>query len=231
MHALLTHPAAMLLVTVAAYALVTTLRTRTGSILFNPVAVSTVIVITYLQLFDIDYATYHSATVVIDFWLQPAVVGLAVPLYINWPKIRRQWLPIIGSQLIGSLTGIVTGVYFAKWLGAGPEIILSVAAKSVTTPIALEITRTIGGIPPISAATVILAGMVGQMIGFKFARLSTISMPTSQSISVGTASHAMGIASAMERSRTFAAYASLGLILNGVITAALVPLLIPLIGV
>ena len=167
----------------------------------------------------------------IDFWLKPAVVCLAVPLYVNWTKIRSQWLPIVASQAAGSLTGIITGVYIAKWMGADRDVVLSLAAKSVTNPIAIEITRAIGGIPAITAATVILAGMMGQMIGFKLLSASTIKTPTSQGISMGSASHAMGIAAALDRSRKFAAYASLGLIFNGVLTAALAPIIVPLLGI
>ena len=228
---MLAHPVTLLFLTVTVYGLANLVRARTGSILCNPVVISTCLIILYLKLFDIDYPTYYEAGRIIDFWLQPAVVGLAVPLYVNWPKIRSQWLPIITSQLAGSITGIITGMYFAKWLGAEREVVLSLAAKSVTNPIALEITRSIGGIPAITAATVILAGMMGQMIGFKLLSSSTVGPPTSQSIALGTASHAMGIASAMERSRKFAAYASLGLIFNGVLTAILAPLLIPLLGI
>ena len=196
---MLAHPVTLLFLTVTVYGLANLVRARTGSILCNPVMISTCLIILYLKLFDIDYPTYYEAGRIIDFWLQPAVVGLAVPLYVNWPKIRSQWLPIITSQLAGSITGIITGMYFAKWLGAEREVVLSLAAKSVTNPIALEITRSIGGIPAITAATVILAGMMGQMIGFKLLSSSTVGPPTSQSIALGTASHAMGIASAMER--------------------------------
>ena len=88
----------------------------------------------YLKVFAIDYELYHSASHFIDFWLKPAVVLLAVPLYRNWDRIRSQWLPVVLSQLAGSVTGIVTGVYFAKWLGASREVILSLASKSVTKP-------------------------------------------------------------------------------------------------
>ncbi|MFV2029450.1 LrgB family protein [Neisseria sp. S1] len=228
---MLAHPATLLFVTVTVYWITNIVRARTGSFLFNPVVLSSTVMILYLLAFKIDYATYHEAAQMIDFWLKPAVVSLAVPLYINWKKIRSQWLPIIISQAAGSVTGIVTGVYIAKWMGAEREVVLSLAAKSVTNPIAIEITRTIGGIPAITAATVILAGMMGQMIGYRLLRASTIRTPTSQGMSIGAASHAMGIAASLERSRKFAAYASLGLIFNGVLTAALVPILIPLMGV
>lgn len=229
--AMLAHPALLLFITVTVYWIANVLRVRTGSFLCNPVVLSSITVILYLKAAGIDYETYHEAGAFIDFWLKPAVVSLAMPLYLNWKKISSQWLPIIVSQAAGSVTGIVTGVYIAKWMGAGREVVLSLAAKSVTNPIAIEITRTIGGIPAITAATVILAGMMGQMVGFRLMRASTVRMPTSQGMSMGAASHAMGIAASLDRSRKLAAYASLGLIFNGVLTAALVPLLIPLMGV
>ena len=228
---MLANPAVLLFITVTVYWLTTVARARTGNMLFNPVVLTSLTMVVYLLSFDIDYGTFYKAGQVIDFWLKPAVVSLAVPLYTNWKKIRSQWLPILVSQIAGCLTGILTSVYCAKWLGAGHEVIISLAAKSVTSPIAIEITKTIHGIPALTAASVILAGLIGQSVGFRLLRGSTITAPSSQSISIGTASHAMGISAAMERSSKFAAYASLGLIINGVLTAILVPLLIPLMGV
>ena len=216
----------LLFLTLAAYALAIIIRKRTGNILFNPVLISTVALIAYLKILNIDYAVYHNAAQFIDFWLKPAVVVLAVPLYQNRRKIFNQWLPVIVSQLAGSITGIVTGMYFAKWLGAGRDVVLSLASKSVTNPIAIEITRSIGGIPAITAATVIIAGLVGQIAGYKMLK-NTVVMPSSVGMSLGTASHAMGIAASLERSRRMAAYAGLGLTLNGVLTALIAPLIIP----
>ena len=216
----------LLFLTLAAYALAIIIRKRTGNILFNPVLISTIALIAYLKILNIDYAVYHNAAQFIDFWLNPAVVVLAVPLYQNRRKIFNQWLPVIVSQLAGSITGIVTGMYFAKWLGAGRDVVLSLASKSVTNPIAIEITRSIGGIPAITAATVIIAGLVGQIAGYKMLK-NTVVMPSSVGMSLGTASHAMGIAASLERSRRMAAYAGLGLTLNGVLTALIAPLIIP----
>ena len=216
----------LLFLTLAAYALAIIIRKRTGNILFNPVLISTIALIAYLKILNIDYAVYHNAAQFIDFWLKPAVVVLAVPLYQNRRKIFNQWLPVIVSQLAGSITGIVTGMYFAKWLGAGRDVVLSLASKSVTNPIAIEITRSIGGIPGITAATVIIAGLVGQIAGYKMLK-NTVVMPSSVGMSLGTASHAMGIAASLERSRRMAAYAGLGLTLNGVLTALIAPLIIP----
>ncbi|WP_126326791.1 LrgB family protein [Neisseria canis] len=225
------HPMVLLWLTVTAYWVANILRTRTGNVLFNPVLLSTTAIILYLTALNIDYSTYHEAAEFIDFWLKPAVVGLAVPLYNNWEKIRKQWLPIVISQGAGSITGIVSAVYIAKLMGADREVTLSLAAKSVTNPIAIEITKTIGGIPAITAAMVIVAGMLGQMAGYRMMSASTVTKPMSQGMSMGSASHAMGIAISMERSKKYAAYASLGLIFNGVLTAIFVPILIPLMGV
>ena len=226
MNEILRQPSILLFLTLAAYALAIIIRKRTGNILFNPVLISTVALIAYLKILNIDYAVYHNAAQFIDFWLKPAVVVLAVPLYQNRRKIFNQWLPVIVSQLAGSITGIVTGMYFAKWLGAGRDVVLSLASKSVTNPIAIEITQSIGGIPAITAATVIIAGLVGQIAGYKMLK-NTVVMPSSVGMSLGTASHAMGIAASLERSRRMAAYAGLGLTLNGVLTALIAPLIIP----
>lgn len=227
MNEILRQPSILLFLTLAAYALAIIIRKRTGNILFNPVLISTIALIAYLKILNIDYAVYHNAAQFIDFWLKPAVVVLAVPLYQNRRKIFNQWLPVIVSQLAGSITGIVTGIYFAKWLGAGRDVVLSLASKSVTNPIAIEITRSIGGIPAITAATVIIAGLVGQIAGYKMLK-NTVVMPSSVGMSLGTASHAMGIAASLERSRRMAAYAGLGLTLNGVLTALIAPLIIPI---
>ncbi|HFB7203167.1 TPA: LrgB family protein [Neisseria gonorrhoeae] len=232
MSEILRQPGILLFLTLAVYALAIIVRTRTGNIFCNPVLVSTIVLIAYLKILGIDYAAYHNAAQFIDFRLKPAVVVLAVPLYQNRRKIFNQWLPVIVSQLAGSVTGIVTGMYFAKWLGAEREVVLPLASKSVTNPIAIEITRSIGGIPgipAITAATVIIAGLVGQIAGYKMLK-NTVVMPSSVGMSLGTASHAMGIAASLERSRRMAAYAGMGLTFNGVLTALIAPLLIPVLG-
>ena len=223
-------PALILFLIVAVYWLTTHIRQRTGSFWCNPVFLSTVMLIGYLYITDTPYPQFHAAAQFIDFWLQPAVVCLAVPLYVQWQKIRKQWLPILLSQLLGSLVGIVSAVLIAHWMGAERAVTLSLAAKSVTNPIALEITHSIGGIPAITAATVIMAGMLGQMVGFRALHIGRIRNPSSRGMSIGSASHAMGISAALEQSQKLAAYASLGLIFNGVLTAFLVPVVLPLMG-
>lgn len=225
------NPAWLLLMLVSIYWLCMTIRRRTGNPLANPVLIGTLLMIGYLKLTETSYQAFWQAGQYAAFWLQPAVVCLAVPLYQQWPKIRKQWLPIVASQLVGSVVGIVSGVCFAHWLGASREVSMALAAKSVTLPIALDITQVLGGIPSISAAGVILAGLTGQMAGFWLLRRSGIRNRISHALAQGTASHAMGIAASLEVGGKFAAYATLGLIFNGVLTSFIAPLIVPWLGI
>lgn len=219
-------PFLLLFLLVSIYWLSITLRKRTGSPFANPVLIGTIFFMVYLKLTDTSYQQFYQTGQWVSAWLQPAIVCLAVPLYAQWQKIRAQWLPILLSQLAGSVVGIVSGVWIAAMMGAAREVSVAVAAKSVTLPVALGITETLGGIPSISAAGVILAGLTGQMFGFILLnRLSD--NPIAKSLAQGTTSHAMGIVACLEKSGRFAAYATVGLILNGIITAMIAPMIVP----
>lgn len=203
----------------------------TGWIILNPILVTIIVLIGFLQLTGIDYATYQQAGGYIEFWLKPAIVALGVPLYQNLAQIRRQFLPIFLSQLAGCLIGIISVVLIAQWMGASRETIISLSPKSVTTPIAMEVCQALGGIPSLTAAIVVSVGLFGAVFGFKVLEVWHIKNPYSQGLSIGTASHAVGTSRAMEKGATYGAYASLGLILNGVLTALLAPLILKLMGI
>ena len=139
-------------------------------------------------------------------------------------------MPIIVSQLAGCLVGLVSVTIIAKLLGASPEVIMSLAPKSVTTPIAMEVTKAIGGIPSLTAAVVVAVGLLGAICGFKTMKIMHVGSPIAQGLSMGTASHAVGTSRAMEVSGKYGAYASLGLTLNGILTALLTPTILHLLG-
>lgn len=200
---------------------------RFGSPIFNPTLLTTVVVIGYLMLTNTSYDTFAKASSYITFWLQPAVVALAIPLYIQWQKIKSQWLAIILSQVVGSVVGIISGVWIAKAFGGSEAVLLSVAAKSVTMPIAIEVTQNIGGVVGINTVTVLLAGVVGQMMGLAFCAWIYLKSPMAKGLSMGTASHALGIVSVMPFGQRYVAYGTVGLIVNGVFTAFLAPVIVP----
>lgn len=203
------------------------LRAYTKSQLVNPTLITTVVMIAVLMLLDIQWQSFEKASNYLSFWLQPAVVCLAVPLYIQWQKIRAQWLAIIISQVIGSCVGIVSGVGIVKMLGGSYQIAVASAAKSVTMPIAIDITKALDGVVGISAAAVLIAGVVGQVMGVVFLRWITIRRPTSQGLAMGAASHALGTVRVMQMGQRYVAYATVGLILNGIFTTFLAPVIVP----
>lgn len=206
------------------------LQRRTGISMLNPILLSTVAIIVFLLVCDIDYDTYSKGGEFIDFWLKPAVVALGVPLYRQLESIKKQFLPILLAEVAGCIVGIASVVIVAQILGASREVVMSLASKSVTTPIAIEVTQAIGGIPALTAAVVVCTGIFGGMAGFRMMKLSRVKSPIAQGLSMGTAAHAVGTSVAMETGYRYGAFSSLGLTINGLFTALLTPFILELLG-
>ena len=220
----------LLAITFGVYFLAKELQKKTGWIILNPILITIALLILYLKTFDISFETYNEGGQLIEFWLKPAVVALGVPLYLQLEIIKKQLVPIILSQLTGCIIGVVSVVLIAKFMGASKDVILSLAPKSVTTPIAMEVTKTIGGIPSLTAAVVIFVGLLGAIFGFKILRMLKIDSPIAQGLSMGAAAHAVGTSTAMDISSKYGAFASLGLTLNGIFTALFTPTILRMLG-
>ena len=227
---IMSNPIILLAITFGIYYVGRQIQKWTGWVVLNPILITIAALIALLQLTGISYETYEQGGQYIEFWLKPAIVALGVPLYQNLGHIRRQLLPILMSQLVGCLVGLVSVTLIASALGASHEVIVSLAPKSVTTPIAMEVCKTSGGIPSLTAAIVVIVGLFGAIFGFKILEVWHVRNPFSQGISMGTAAHAVGTSRAMEKGETYGAYSSLGLILNGVLTALLTPFVLKLLG-
>ena len=227
---IMSNPIILLAITFGIYYVARQIQKWTGWVVLNPSLITIAALIALLQLTGISYETYEQGGQYIEFWLKPAIVALGVPLYQNLGHIRRQLLPILMSQLVGCLVGLVSVTLIASALGASHEVIVSLAPKSVTTPIAMEVCKTSGGIPSLTAAIVVIVGLFGAVFGFKILEVWHVRNPFSQGISMGTAAHAVGTSRAMEKGETYGAYSSLGLILNGVLTALLTPFVLKLLG-
>ena len=212
------------------YYLAQKLQQKAHSIILNPILVSIIIIIAFLKVFKIDYSYYHEGSMMINFFLKMAVVALGVPLYQQLEKIKKQAIHIVVSQFAGCVVGVVSVVMIAKWMGASKEVIFSLAPKSVTTPIAIEISKTIGGIPALTASVVVVVGIFGAIFGYQIMRLVRVRNPMSQGLSMGTAAHAVGTSKSMEISPAFGAMSSLGLIMNGIFTAILAPYILQVLG-
>lgn len=226
----LTNEFFLLFLTFGVFFVAKLLQKKTGYVLLNPILLTIAVLILFLKLTGISYETYNEGGKLIEFWLKPAVVALGVPLYLQLKQIKKQLLPILLSQLAGCVIGIVSVVLIAYLLGASRETILSLAPKSVTTPIAMEVSKAVGGIPALTAAVVVCVGLFGGIIGFKVMKLLKVHHPISQGLSMGTAAHALGASTAMEVGSKYGAYAGLGLTINGILTALFTPAIIKLMG-
>lgn len=214
--------------TLSAYALAQKVYQRTGAILCNPVFTSIISIILLLLVFELPYATYLKGGEYILFLLGPAVVALAVPLYTRRQEILAKKAPILVGIAVGAVTSIVTATGLAWLLGGSTDVILSLAPKSVTTPIAIGIVEKIGGIAPLTAAIVVLTGCLGAICGPEFCRLIGIRDPAAMGLAIGTASHGIGTARMLEVDRLGGAVAGLAIGLNGLMTALLLPFLVGL---
>lgn len=206
------------------------LQRRTGLAFLNPILLTIVVLIVVLLGAGIDYETYEEGGSYIDFWLKPAVVALGVPLYRQLESIKKQLLPILVAELAGCIAGIVSVVVVAELFGASRDVIVSLAPKSVTTPIAMEVAQTMNGIPALTAAVVVCTGIFGGMAGFRLMRITKVKSPIAQGLSIGTAAHAVGTSSAMDVGYRYGAFSSLGLTLNGLFTALLSPFILSYLG-
>lgn len=213
----------LIALTFGVYAVSKHLQKRTNILLLNPILVSIAVIIIFLKFTGIDYSKYKEASTAIDIWLSPCVVAMGVPLYLQLDNIKKQIVPILVSQVVGCLVGLFSVVYIAKWLGATDEVVLSLAPKSVTTPIAMQVSEMMGGIPALTVSAVVIAGIFGGVFGLSIFGLSRAKTPIGESLSMGTASHAVGTSRVMEISTRYGAYAGLGLSLNGILTAIIAP--------
>ncbi|QTF10234.1 CidB/LrgB family autolysis modulator [Brenneria izadpanahii] len=195
--------------------------------LFNPLLISMVVLIVLLSLTKMPYPRYFQGSEVLNSLLQPAVVALAYPLYEQLHQIRMRWKSIISICFLGSVVAMVSGTLIALQLGATPAIAASIMPKSVTTPIAMAVGGSIGGIPAISAVCVIFVGILGAVFGHIILNALHIHTKASRGLAMGSASHALGTARCAELDYEEGAFSSLALVICGIITSLITPFLFP----
>lgn len=197
--------------------------------LTNPVLLAVLILAGILSATGIPYQRYFEGAQFVHFLLGPATVALALPLYAQFRKVREMAIPVAIALLIGSLTAIISAMAVAHWLGGSLATVLSLAPKSVTTPIAMGIAEHVGGLPSLTAVLVVLTGILGAMIAPPLFHRLGIKDHAVQGLAMGLASHGLGTARAFQISEQAGAFSALAMGLNGILTALLVPLLLPLV--
>ena len=222
-------PLLWLAATLLAFELGAWLFRRSGNrALVNPVAIAVALLIAILAATGTPYETYFEGAQFVHFLLGPATVALAVPLYQNRAQVRTALVPMLAALLAGSATAIVSAVLAARLLGASFETLSSIAPKSATTPIAMAVSEQIGGLPSLTAAFVIATGLLGAVIVTPVLDALRIRDWRGRGLAAGVAAHGLGTARAFQVNEVAGTFAGIGLALNGVATAILVPLLMNL---
>lgn len=193
--------------------------------LLNPVALSIAALVLLLSATHTPYQTYFDGAQFVHFLLGPATVALAVPLYAQMDKLKRLLLPLLGSLLVGALVAIGSAVGIAWLLGASESTIISMAPKSVTTPIAMGIAEKIGGLASLTAVLVVSTGIIGAVAAKYVLDALGITDHSVRGFAVGVAAHGIGTARAFQVSEEAGAFSGLAMGLNGLATALLFPLL------
>jgi predicted murein hydrolase (TIGR00659 family) len=226
-------PLAWLFATVAVYVGCMWLYDKSGrKQIFHPVLMAVIVLGAVLWAADIDYAVYFEGAQFVHFLLGPVTVLLAVPLFKSLRLIRRSAGSILVSLVVGSLIASLPAVLLAFWLGADDAVMRSLAAKSVTTPIALGITESLHGFTPIAAVIVVFTGVLGGVIGGWVFKIARVRDSRAMGLALGLTSHGIGVGRALQIDTTAGAFASLAMGLNGLITALWAPVVIPwLLGV
>ncbi len=216
--------------TLAVFAIAERVYGRVRTPFAHPVATSIVAIIGALTLLGVPHEAYAAGGKLLLFLLGPAVVALAVPLYDQRARLAGRVLPILAGIVAGAVASIVTAVGTARLLGASRAVALSLAPKSVTTPIAIALSERIGGIPPLTACVVVLTGCIGAVVGPQLCRAFGIREPVAMGLAMGTACHGIGTARMLEVDALAGAVAGLAIGLNGVATSMILPVVLRFLG-
>ncbi|RJF99554.1 LrgB family protein [Noviherbaspirillum saxi] len=225
-------PLLWLTATLLAYQLAYALYARAKfNPLVNPVAIAVALLVAVLVGTDTEYPRYFEGAQFVHFLLGPATVALAIPLYLQLEKLRRNWFALIVSALVGGAAAIAAAMGVAWALGASPATVLSLAPKAVTMPIAMGVSEKIGGLPSLTAVLVMLTGILGATIARSVFNLLKIQESSIRGFALGVTSHGIGTARAFQVSEEMGAFSGLAMGLSGVLTALLLPLMLKLFGV
>lgn len=224
-------PLLWIVLTLAVFIFARWLHKRLGGLsIFHPVLISMVVLVSLLSLTGTDYDTYFEGAQFIHFLLGPATVALAVPLCDYFDRLRKIWLPILVASVCGVLTAVVSASGIAWLLGAGDRTILTLAPKSVTSPIAIGIVEKIGGYPSMAAGLVLMTGILGCVLAPLVFRLFRIEDDVARGFALGMSAHGIGTAYAFGLSAAAGAFGGLAMGIAGLVTSFLLPLLVSLFG-
>lgn len=187
--------------------------------------VAIAIVIVFLKVFGISYDSYAKGGSMISFFLGPATVILAVPLYRQIEQLKNNTVSIFAGIISGSLSAVISIYISGRLFNLDNQLIMSLIPKSITTPIGIELSRQLGGVPSITVAAIVITGIVGAVLGPAFCRITGIKEPVAVGVAIGTSAHALGTTKAIEIGEVEGAMSGLSIGIAGIITVIISVLL------
>lgn len=210
-------------ISILAFSLGIKVNKRFKSPIFNPLLVAGLLIIGFLSIFKIDLVVYQQGGDMIKFFIAPATVALAVPLYKNMDLLKKSLPSILIGIVGGALAGMVTVVILGRAFGLDPSIAKSLLPKSTTAAIGLSIAEYNGGLVELAAIFILFTGVFGSMVAEPVYRALKIDDKVAKGIGLGSASHVMGTSKAMELGDTEGAFASVGISIAGILTVFMAP--------
>ena len=211
------------LISLASYGIGMWLKKKTGVAFMNPLLVSIILVIAFLLISGMSYQTYAAGADAISYLLTPATVSLAVPLYEQLGLLKKN-LKAVAAGIISGVIASVFGVFaLCKLFGMNHQQYVTLLPKSITTAIGMGVSEELGGIVTITVAVIVITGVLGNVIADLVYKIFRIEEPVAKGLALGTASHAIGTAKAMELGMTEGAMSSLAIAVAGLLTAVLAP--------
>lgn len=186
--------------------------------IFNPLLISIALIIVFLLAFHIKYNVYESGAQYLSYFLTPATVALAVPLYEQIEPLKKNWKAIVAGILSGALTSALCVLVVALLFQLDHKQYVTLLPKSITTAIGMGLSEELGGIVTITVAVIVVTGVIGNMFAESICKLFHITDPVAKGIGIGSASHAMGTAKAMEMGEIEGAMSSLSIAVSGLLT-------------
>lgn len=186
--------------------------------IFNPLLISIALIIVLLLVFHVDYDTYEAGAKYLSYLLTPATVALAVPLYEQIEPLKKNWKAIMAGIFAGALASAVCVLVLSVLFGLDHKQYVTLLPKSITTAIGMGLSEELGGIVTITVAVIVVTGVIGNMFAESICKLFHITDPVAKGIGIGSASHAMGTAKAMELGEVEGAMSSLSIAVSGLLT-------------
>ncbi|MDP0487948.1 MAG: LrgB family protein [Fusobacterium sp. JB021] len=193
--------------------------------ILNPLLIGTIIIMSVIEYFNIPLDYYKKGGDMMTFFLAPATIALALPLYRQLNKLKIHYIPILIGGIVGACSAILSVIFIGKLLGLNTVILKSFIPKSITTPLGIELSEVLGGIPAITIFAIIITGITGNILAPNICKIFKIKHPIAKGLGIGISSHAVGTAKAIEMGEVEGGMSALSIVIAGILTFILAPLL------